>query len=276
MKIRGGIHFLLLSAAAALAACSHSAEHSKAAAPEPQVVAVAVVGRGSLAGTSVMTAEFQPFQEVDVMAKVAGYVRSIKVDLGDHVREGQVLAELEVPEMVDEVTRASAVVEQGGAEAAAARDELQRARAAHEIAHLSLTRLEEVSKKEAGLIPRQELDEARARDQVAEAQIAAAGSKVKVEEQRTRVARADETRLKTMRGYVTITAPFTFDGAGTFCWQSSSLGSFINSWNAASVTINGVNVSNQYLASGSYPAKINGYWYISYTSTVSFGHFEAK
>ena len=50
-----------------------------------------------------LTAEFQPFQEVDVMAKVAGYVRSIKVDLGDRVREGQVLAELEIPEMTDEV-----------------------------------------------------------------------------------------------------------------------------------------------------------------------------
>ena len=44
----------------------------------------------------------------------------------------------------------------------------------------------------------------------------------------------------------------------------------------ASVTINGVNATNLYLASGSYPAKINGYWYVSYNSTVSYGHFEAK
>ncbi len=74
----------------------------------------------------------------------------------------------------------------------------------------------------------------------------------------------------------TITAPFTFDGAGTFCWQSSALGGYINSWNTSSVTINGVNATNLYVASGSYPAKIGGYWYVSYTSSVSFGHFEAK
>jgi acetylxylan esterase len=74
----------------------------------------------------------------------------------------------------------------------------------------------------------------------------------------------------------TITAPFTFDGAGTFCWQSSNLGTFINSWNTASVTINGVNVTNVWMGAGSYPAKINGFWYISYTSSVSFAHFEAK
>jgi len=74
----------------------------------------------------------------------------------------------------------------------------------------------------------------------------------------------------------TIAAPFTQDGAGTFCWQSSNLGSYINSWNLTNLTINGVNFTNLYIAAGSYPAKINGYWYVSYTSTVPWGHFEAK
>ena len=74
----------------------------------------------------------------------------------------------------------------------------------------------------------------------------------------------------------TITAPFSFDGVGTFCWQSSNLGSYINSWNTTGVTLNGVNVSNLYVAVGSYPAKVNGYWYVSYSSSVAWGHFEAK
>jgi hypothetical protein len=74
----------------------------------------------------------------------------------------------------------------------------------------------------------------------------------------------------------TISAPFTQDGAGTFCWQTSSLGAYINSWNTANVTINGVNITNLYMASASYPAKINGFWYISYTSSVAWGHFESK
>ena len=74
----------------------------------------------------------------------------------------------------------------------------------------------------------------------------------------------------------TITAPFTWDGVGTFCWQSSNLGSYINSWNTTSVTLNGVNISNIYLASGSYPAKVNGFWYVTYSSNVAWGHFEAK
>jgi beta-glucosidase len=74
----------------------------------------------------------------------------------------------------------------------------------------------------------------------------------------------------------TITAPFVFDGAGSFCWQSSNLGTFINSWNTTSVTLNGVNVTNIWVGAGSYPAQINGFWYVSYNSAVAWGHFEAK
>jgi|GEM_PF-953589 len=74
----------------------------------------------------------------------------------------------------------------------------------------------------------------------------------------------------------TISAPFTFDGAGTFCWQSSNLGGFINSWNTTSVTLNGVNVTNVWVGSGSYPAQIGGFWYVSYASSVAWGHFEAR
>jgi glucose/arabinose dehydrogenase len=74
----------------------------------------------------------------------------------------------------------------------------------------------------------------------------------------------------------TITAPFTFDGAGTFCWQSSNLGGFINSWNTNSVTVNGVNYTNLWASTSSLPAQINGFWYVGYTSNVAWGHFEAR
>jgi RND family efflux transporter MFP subunit len=176
-----------------------------------------------MAATAVLTAEFQPYQEVDVMAKVAGYVRAIKVDIGDHVREGQLLAELEVPEMNDEVARSTAQVEQTASEIAAARDELQRAESAHQIAHVSWTRLMEVSKREAGLIPQQEIDESHSRDLVAEAQVAAAKSRLRVAQNKTQVAKAEETRLRTMRNYITINAPFS----GTVTRRFANIGAMI-------------------------------------------------
>ncbi len=74
----------------------------------------------------------------------------------------------------------------------------------------------------------------------------------------------------------TITAPYQYDGAGTFCWQSSNLGSYINSWNLQSLTINGVDFANKWIPASSYPAKINGYWYVSYKGNYAWSHFEAK
>ena len=74
----------------------------------------------------------------------------------------------------------------------------------------------------------------------------------------------------------TITVPFTFDGAGTFCWQASSLGAYVNSWNTNSVAINGVNFTNVYVASSSYPAPSGGFYYVAYNSSVAWGHIEVR
>jgi RND family efflux transporter MFP subunit len=216
---------LMLTIATVQISCSHSGRAQQSGTGESSLVVVpaARVARSSIVSKTLLTAEFQPFQEVDVMAKVAGYVRTIRVDLGDRVREGQLLAELEIPEMTDEISKAAAIVEQGGAEAGAASDELQRAESSHHIAHLSYTRLLEVIKREPGLIPQHELDEVRSRDLIAEAQLASARSKLRVEEQRTRVAKAEEARLRTMRNYVTIAAPF----AGTVTRRYANVGSMI-------------------------------------------------
>ena len=68
---------------------------SKAA--DAPTVAVAKAGFADLSHGLVLTAEFKPFQEVDLMAKVAGYVKNINVDVGDRVQQDQLLAVLEVP-----------------------------------------------------------------------------------------------------------------------------------------------------------------------------------
>ena len=114
--------------------------------------------RADLSNDLLLTAEFEPFQEVDVMAKVSGYIKEIKVDIGDRVREGQLLATLEIPEMQDDLTRAAAAIDEANAELATARDELQRAQSSHDMAHLSYSRVLDVSKKEPGLVPQQDVE----------------------------------------------------------------------------------------------------------------------
>ena len=185
----------------------------KAEAPKPQdeaalVVPVSKAVRADLSGSIVLSAEFQAFQEIDVMAKVSGYVKAINVDIGDRVHAGQLLATLEIPEMADEEAKASASVEGAKADIAALQDEVRRIQSVREMTHLSFSRIDTVSKKEKGLVPQQEVDEARAHDVVAEAQIAEAQSRLRAAEQKVRAMQAEESRIRTMFKYTSITAPF--------------------------------------------------------------------
>ncbi|MBV8819521.1 MAG: efflux RND transporter periplasmic adaptor subunit [Acidobacteriaceae bacterium] len=198
-------------AALCLISCG-PAEPQESATASPQavpIVPVTIVTRSDLQNELVLTAEFKPFQEVEILSKVAGYVKQIRVDIGDHVRAGQLLAILEVPEMADEEAKAAAASDQGTAEIAAAQDDVQRAESAHQIAHLSFTRIDGVLRREPGLIPRQEVDEMQARDLVSEAQVAAAKSHLQAAQQHLRAARAEQARLKTLEQYTAITAPFS-------------------------------------------------------------------
>jgi RND family efflux transporter MFP subunit len=217
----------LIFAALLLSACAP--RHEPAAPDPPPTVPVARVTRDDLSTNLNLTGEFEPYQEVDVMAKVAGYLKSIKVDIGDRVHEGQLLATLEIPEMADEATKAAASSDQAISEVATASDQLHQAESAHDLAHLSYTRILEVSKKEAGLVPQQQLDEFHSRDLVAEAQVAAAKSNLRSAEQRTHVTRAEEGRLKTLYNYATITAPFT----GVVTKRYANTGSMIQAGTAS-------------------------------------------
>jgi RND family efflux transporter MFP subunit len=202
------------------AAVEASATAGKADAP---VVAVARVASADLSHSIELTAEFKPFQEVELMAKVAGYVKNIYVDVGDRVKKDQLLAVLEVPELADDLARANASVDRGKADVARAQDEQRRAESAHEIAHISYTRLEKVSEQRPGLVAQQEIDDAHSKDLVAEAQIAGAKSALAAARQQVDIYNAEVSKIKTMIEYTKVTAPF----AGVITKRYANTGSMI-------------------------------------------------
>jgi RND family efflux transporter MFP subunit len=220
----GLLHITALASALTATSCARSGgADASPAAPPVLTVAVVKAARADLTSNLILTAEFAPFQEIDVMAKVSGFIREMKVDIGDRVREGQLLATLEIPEMQDDLTRAAAAIEEANAELATARDELQRVESAHQMAHLSFSRIRDVSKREPGLVPQQEVDEVHSRDMVAEAQVSGAKSHIIACEQRIRVAQAEQARFKTVYQYAVITAPF----AGVVTKRYANIGSLI-------------------------------------------------
>jgi RND family efflux transporter MFP subunit len=180
-------------------------QNSSAQAPS---VAVAEASVQDLSHTLVLTAEFRPYQEVELMAKVAGYVKQISVDIGDRVKEGQVLATLEIPEMADELDRAKSNVERSKAQVAQANDEIRRAQSNYQIAHISYQRLADVMKSQKGLIAQQEVDDAQAKDVSADAQVSAAKSNLAAAEQQVDVSKAELAKVQTMFQYTSVTAPF--------------------------------------------------------------------
>ena len=192
-------------------------------------VAVAKVSTEDLSHGLVLTAEFKPYQEVDVMAKVAGFVKQINVDVGDRVKEGQLLATLEIPEMDDDLRRADAAVVRARAEVTRAQDEQHRAESSYDIAHLSYQRLFAVSEKKPGLVAQQEIDEARSRELVAEAQVAAAKSALAAAQEQVNVNLSDMQRVKTMMDYTRVTAPF----AGVITSRYADTGSMIQAGTAS-------------------------------------------
>ena len=193
------------------------------------VVAVAKADFAILSRSVILTAEFKPFQDVEVMAKVAGYVKKIYVDVGDRVAQGQLLATLEVPEMADDLEKAGAVTDRSHSEVARARDEVTRTESAHQMTHLSFTRLSAVMKTRPGLVAQQEIDDALSRDLVAEAQVAAAKSTLAAAEQMLRMSQADQARTRTMISYTRVTAPF----AGVITKRFADTGAMIQAGTAS-------------------------------------------
>ena len=153
--------------------------------PGTPAAGVAKVTREDLYKQVTIPAEFRPYQEVELHAKVSGYVGKMNVDFGDKVKAGQLIATLEVPELQDELVNARATE--------------QKAEADYTNAHLIYTRLQSVNQAHPNLVAEQDLDTAEANNRTAAAAIAAA--------------KANTEKFQTLVSYTQITAPF--DGVVT-------------------------------------------------------------
>jgi RND family efflux transporter MFP subunit len=207
-----------------LSSCSKKAADSPSSGgPDALTVAVAKATPADLSRTVVLTAEFIPFQEIDVMAKVAGYIKQINVDIGDRVKQGQLIATLEVPEMADEIAKAQAAMQRSQAQVTQAQDELKRSKVGFDIAHLSYERLAGVDKSRPGLVAQQEIDDAKSKDDAAQAQVGVAQSNLSAAVQQVQLSKAELNRLNTLFEYTKIAAPF----AGVITKRYANTGSMI-------------------------------------------------
>ena len=186
-------------------------EEHKAAADEAAsapVAAVVKVARGNIADSLEIASEFQPFQEVDVYAKVSGYIQKLYVDYGTRVKQGQLLAVLEIPELQQQLQQDEASVRRSDQELTRAREDLNRAQSAYTVAHLTYTRLADVQKSRPELVAQQEIDVAKGKDLEADADVSAQKAALAGAEQALLVAKAALGKDQAMFDYARMTAPF--------------------------------------------------------------------
>jgi RND family efflux transporter MFP subunit len=217
---------LPLPLAAGCVGCRHAANvsaKSKSSADASLPIAPTVMPqRGALAQQFEVAGELLPYQQVEIHAKVSGYVKHISVDIGDRVHAGEDLADLEIPELMAQVQAAQAGVQGAEENVLRAKSSVLRDKAMHAALHAEYLRLKQAA-AEPGLIAQQELDDAQAKDSSAEAQIEAEKANLSAMQQALSAAKATSARYSDLADYSHIRAPFN----GVVTWRYSDTGALV-------------------------------------------------
>jgi len=198
---------LALPGLTGLVACNSRPKSPETSAAEIPAAAVVAVSRGNIAHVLNLAGQFQPYQVVDVHAKVSGYIKNIYVDIGDKVHEGETLAILEVPELNAQLKGTQSEFARSKDEITRAQHEVTRAESEHSAVHADYLRLVQAAAAQPGLIAQQELDNAQSKDLSTAAQIDAAQAALSAAKQGSDVADSNRERVQDLNDYTHVTAP---------------------------------------------------------------------
>ncbi len=95
----------------ALCGCNRPAGELSVKSAPPVNVQVIHAKRGEVTRDITLPGNVLAYQQATLYAKVAGYLKAISVDKGDHVQQGALLAEIEVPELAADIAKCKADVE---------------------------------------------------------------------------------------------------------------------------------------------------------------------
>ena len=201
---------------------------SDSQAQQVPVVEVAVVRAAATNGTLDLPGDMQALVDAPVFARVDGYLRTRLVDYGDHVKAGQLLAEIDTPELDQQIRQARATLQQSQSALKEMEASLDLSKANLNLARLTVERWRRLATK--GVVARQEADQKEADFAVSEAQVAKAQAGIGTAQETEHANEANLKRLEEMKQFARITAPF--DGVITV--RNVDIGTLINSGNGGS------------------------------------------
>jgi len=193
-------------------------------------VGVTKVVKKTLSRQITLSSELVPFQEIDVYAKESGYVQKLNVDYGTRVKQGQVIATLEIPELEAQLQEDQAEIKNATNQVGRAANELKRDEAQYNALHLEYTRLNGVFQTQPGIVAQQEVDDAQGKDLAAASQVDAGKSTLEAAESQLAAAKAKLTHDQTLFDYSRIVAPFS----GVVTQRYANLGTLVQAGTGSS------------------------------------------
>src|SRR5271157_1126887 len=201
------------------------AAESKAETDSLPVVNVQKVKRAEAKTSLVLPGNIQAVTEAPVLARASGYIKVRHADIGDRVKEGQVLAEIEAPELDQQIRQAKATVDQANSTVQQAEAALEQGRSNENLARVTAQRWENLSKK--GVVSRQENDTYQAQWAAQQANVQALEKAVAATRNNAAAAEANVARLNELLQYQAVRAPF----AGVITLRNVDEGVLVNEGN---------------------------------------------
>ena len=169
-------------------------------------MAVLRVSRASNANELKLPGTMQPITEAPILARADGYLKKRVADIGDHVKAGQVLAEIDAPELDQQIRQAEAAVEQAQAAVEQAQANLEQGKANRDLAQITADRWKALAAR--GVAPRQDSDQYQAQLAAQNANVQALDKAISAQRSNVTAAKANLARLQEVQNYRTVVAPF--------------------------------------------------------------------
>lgn len=182
------------------------AAESQAATDSLPVVNVVKVTRSSTKGNLILPGNLQAVTEAPVLARASGYIKKRYVDIGDRVTAGQVLADIEAPELVQQIRQAEAAVAQADSAIQQAEASLAQGHSNENLARVTKDRWQRLLDK--GVVSRQDNDTYQMQWQAQVANVQALEKAVAAAKSNSAALEANVSRLNELLGYQTVRAPF--------------------------------------------------------------------
>ena len=186
----------------------------------PRVKVVQLM-RASRASEMELPGNIQAVTEAPILARADGYIKSRMADIGDRVKAGQPLVEIEAPELDQQVRQAQAAREQARAALEGALANLEQGKANMELARVSAQRY--ASLVTQGAVSRQENDVYQAQYRAQTASVNALEKAIAAQRSNVAAAEANLSRLESMSGYRLVKAPF----AGVITLRNVDVGALV-------------------------------------------------